>query len=371
MSTRRWLLWIAAVPLVLAALGLAGFQVAVHQLRAGILQALGPRVTVGALKVDWHSVEMLDMLLRAEGPGWPAQDELRAARIKVVPELRSVLSGSWRVRSVEIEGGYVSVLRTRQGRLRVLPAWLEQAQGDAAPGLPPPVSGSSASSPVTADMPPILIQAVRLQGAQVEFFDASVTRPPHRLLLDRLDTTLGPLALPTLDKPVGIALAAVLKGPRHDGTLSIQGQFTPATRDAQLAARLQGVDLIALQPYLLRLNEGGVRQGTLDLSVDATVAGHHLRAPGVMTLVGLELGDGGGVWGTFAGVPRRAVLAAMSRDGRIALRFTLDGRLDDPRFSLNEQLATRTAAGLAEALGVSLGGMVEGVGNMIKGLFGR
>jgi hypothetical protein len=70
-------------------------------------------------------------------------------------------------------------------------------------------------------------------------------------------------------------------------------------------------------------------------------------------------------------VPRKAVLAAMSRDGRIHVRFTLDGRLDDPGFSINDSFATRMASGLAETLGISVGGVVEGVGSVIKGLLGR
>ena len=63
--------------------------------------------------------------------------------------------------------------------------------------------------------------------------------------------------------------------------------------------------------------------------------------------------------------------AAMSRVGRVELAFTQEGRLDDPKFSLNELFAARSAVGLAEKLGVSLGAMVEGVGSIVKGLFGR
>ena len=61
----------------------------------------------------------------------------------------------------------------------------------------------------------------------------------------------------------------------------------------------------------------------------------------------------------------------MKRDGRIDVSFTLEGRVDDPAFSINDNLATKLASGLAEALGVSLGGVVEGVGNVLKGLLGR
>ena len=63
-------------------------------------------------------------------------------------------------------------------------------------------------------------------------------------------------------------------------------------------------------------------------------------------------------------------LAALKRDGRIALKFTLEGRTDDPKFSLDENLAVRVAAGLGEAVGVSVKGVVEGVGSVIKGLLG-
>ena len=346
----------AAVAAALAALLLAAalaFQFALRHLRTGIEQALGPRASVEALSLGWSGVEITGLRIRGER-GWPAADELRAERVRVVPEATSLFGDTWRVRRIEIEGAYVSLLRSRDGRLRVLPSLLERA-----------------AAPAAGPAPAVRIGQVRLRGAAVEFFDASVRRPAHRLRLQQLDAEVGPLALPALDRPVGIDLKGRLDGPQRDGTVTITGHLTPATRDAELQARLAGVDLIALQPYLLRVNEGGVRRGTLDLRLSATVAKNRLHAPGTLTLTGLELGSGGGLLGTFAGVPRQAVVAAMSRDGRIELKFTLEGRLDDPSFSLNEALALRTAAGLAERLGVSVRGVVEGVGSVLGGLLGR
>ena len=162
----------------------------------------------------------------------------------------------------------------------------------------------------------------------------------------------------------------VLKGVQRDGRLHVAGRVTLATQDADIRARFAGVDLVALQPYLIKVSETGVRRGTLDLRLDAKVKDQRLRAPGHLTLSDLQL-HSSGVLGTFAGVPRQAVIAAMSRNGRLELDFTLEGRLDDPKFSLNENLAVQVASGLARSLGVSVGGVVEGVGNMVKGLFGR
>lgn len=393
MSRRpRWLLWAAGVPAALLLIALGGYQLALHRLQAGILQALGPHASVGAMEIGWRAVALHDLRVRASSPGWPAQDELRAARIQAVPDLRSALRGQWRVQRVTIENAYIPVLRTRAGQLRVLPAWLEQAgehpvDGQVAAHFPhegwlrtasaaPATNGAASSAavpltPVSTAMPDIHIQQVVLKDVQVAFFDASIQRKPHQLLLEQVNADLGPLALPALAQPVRIDLSAQLRGPQRNGRITINGELTPATRDAQIAARLEGVDLIALQPYLLKLNDGGIRRGTLDMQLDASVRDNRLHAPGRMTLIDLELGNGQGFLGSIAGVPRKAVLAAMSEHGRIDLSFTLDGRLDDPAFSLNEQLAMRTAAGLAEALGVSLSGIAEGVGSVIKGLFGR
>jgi uncharacterized protein YhdP len=349
--SHRWKIALVAVAAVVVVLAL-GFQVAVRELRAGVEHALGPRASVGAVQAKWNGIHLRDVRVRGGRP-WPADDELRAAHVHVVPDLASLWSSGWRVRRVTVEGGYVSLLRTRDGRLRVLPSLLDDGNSN-------------------GPAPTVRIGEVALEGATVELFDASVRQPPHRLRIERLDARVGPLALPALDEAMAVDLRGVFKGARRDGTLAVDGEVTPASRDAKIQARLAGVDLVALQPYLLRAGEGGVRRGSLDLVLSATVRRNRLHAPGQVTLSGLEFAGGGGTFGTFAGVPRQAVVAALSGgDGRVHVAFTLEGRLDDPAFSLNGNLAVRVAAGLAQTLGVSVGGVVQGVGNVIKGLLGR
>jgi hypothetical protein len=119
---------------------------------------------------------------------------------------------------------------------------------------------------------------------------------------------------------------------------------------------------------MLRNNEAAVRRGSLDVALDADVKGQHLNAPGRLTLSELELAAGGGLLGTFAGVPRQAVLAAMSRDGRIELAFTLEGRLDDQS---SHSTNVRCALPWPGRGGISLGGVVEGLSSASRGLFGR
>lgn len=354
-SSRRRIALLAVALVALAAAAFVAQRIAARELKAAIETALGPRASVGSIALGLTGVEIVDLRIRAARGQWPAEDELRARRVHLRPSLSTLWAKGWRIGRVSIDEAYFSILRGRDGRLRLLPALLEKA-GSAKSGAPGPH---------------VHLALIELNGAAIDFHDASVRQPAHRMRLEQLDAQVGPIDWPALDTPAQIELSANFKGPQRDGRLAIAGEITPASRDARLKANVRGVDLVALQPYLLKVNEGGVRRGTLDLTLDAAVKAQRLHAPGRLTLTGLELGPSSGLLSTFAGVPRQAVIAAMSRDGRIEVAFTLDGRLDDPAFSINENFATKLAGGLAETLGVSLGGVVEGVGNVIKGLFGR
>lgn len=340
---------------VLAAVAVGGLRLAAGRLEAALHDALGPRASIGSVSIGLTGVQITDLRIRAASSAWPAADELVARRVHLRPALANLWSRGWHIARIEVEDGYLSLLRTRQGKLRVLPALLEHARG-----------GSTAG-----EAPRVRIADIALREVAIDFFDASVRGPMHKLRFESLQADVGPLAIPAFDEPTAIDLAATLKGPQKNGRITIDGNVTIATLDARLKSAVQGVDLVALQPYLLKVNEAGVRRGTLDLALDATVKAKRLHAPGRVTLTGLELASGSGVLATFGGVPRQAVLAAMQRDGRIEVGFTLEGRLDDPAFSINDNLATKLAGGLAETLGVSLGGVVEGVGSVIKGLLGR
>ena len=360
---RLMLVGAAIVAVVLGAITFAG-----HDAKHRILQALGPRTTVGSISLSYPVVTLHDVHIAASDvPGaWPANEEFDAKKV----EVRITAASLWAYRRGEplviselaVSDGTLVMLRTPD-HLTLLPALRETAPGRAA--------AMQASAPAAT---PEAAMALRVQHASfermaVDLHDATLPGGKARhLRFEQVRGTIGNLALTRLDQSIAIDLQGLLKGVERDGKVSLKGSLAPAAHDANLAIRLVGVDMIALQPYLLRLGERAVRHGRLDLSMDASVVDRQVHAPGQLTITGLEFGAGEG--GTFAGVERRAVLAALARDGRIALKFTLDGRTDDPKFSLDEHLSVRIAAGLGEAVGVSVKGVVEGVGGVLKGLLG-
>lgn len=335
-----------------------GLRYATALLKSRIEQALGPESEVAQVVVGWSGIELRDIRIKAP-KGWPARDALRAERVIVTPDLIGLFSARVHVPRITVEKPYLSVLRTRAGRMRLLPGLLERR-------------GAGAGVPVT-------VGRVELRDGVLEFFDASVRRPAHKTRLEKLRATVDDLALPALSGRTRLKLEGAVKGVRHDGRLTLEGWAELAARNSDIRTRLRGVDLVALEPYLIKASETGVRRGSFDLDLRSRVRANRLHAPGKATLSGLELKSGDSPFATFMGVPRRAMVAALkNRDGKISVDFTLEGDLNDPQFSLNENFALRMGAAVAYGLGISLEGIAsgigsaaEGIGNAVKGLFGR
>ncbi|RTL55897.1 MAG: DUF748 domain-containing protein [Rhodocyclaceae bacterium] len=341
---RRWPLFLLLTLLLLAALAMAGVFWGARLLKTQVEAALGPEAEVGAIQLHWNSVEVQQLRLRA-AVGWPAVDTLRAERIVVSPDLRGLLTDRQiRISRISVDGAYLSALRTPEGRMRVIPSLLERKRA----------SGNGEALPVT-------IGKVVLNDAVLEFFDASIRKPPLKIRIDQLQATVSDIHLPDLKGQSAIFLAGRIRGEQQDGSLSLEGSLEVASRESHLVTRLRGVDLVALSPYLVKTAESGVKKGNLDLDVESTVHDNQLHAPGTVTLNALELDDSGG----FMGVTRRGALSMMKdHQQQISVKFELNGNLNDPKFKLNESLAARFGAGLADTLGLSLSGIAEGAASI-------
>lgn len=351
---KRIALIAALVVVVLVGLAAAGLHFATKALKDQVLLALGPESEVGEIVLGWSAIEVHQVRVHAP-KGWPTEDTLRATRIVVTPDLGALLSKQVKVNRITVEDAYLSILRTREGRLRLLPSMLEKA-------------GANEADSKSAG-PDVGIGKVEIKGGVLEVFDATVRQPPHKVRLEQLRATVDDIHLPELNSRTQVDLEGVVKsaekGVQKDGTLAVKGWIELASKDSELTTTLRGVDLVAFQPYLIKATETGVKHGSVDFDLKSTVKKNHLHAPGSVTLSNLELAGGN----SFMGLPRDAVLGAMKdRNGKIDVKFTLEGNLNDPKFSLNEALAMRAGASIANLLGVSVEGLVKGVGGAAQGV---
>lgn len=303
------------------------------------------------MKVGWSGVGVEGLRIKGR-KGWPAADTLRAEQVWIVPRLWSIFSATVRLHSITVVRPYLSALRTKDGRLLVVPSLLES----------PAPNGKATAGPLARA---VAISRVNLEDGVMEFFDATVAQPPLRIRLEKMQATVRHVTVPSLSGKSQFDLSAVVKGIQRDGRAQVSGWAEIATKDSSVKTELRSVDMVALQPFLVKAAEARVQRGALDLDLQSEVRQNRLRAPGKVVISNLEFAPASGAMDTFMGVPRSAVINFLkAHDDRIMLNFTLEGDVNNPQFVLREILTVRMAASLAETLGVSIRGVAEGVGTL-------
>jgi hypothetical protein len=318
-----------------------------------VVEALGPGSEIQTIQVGWSGVEVSGLDIKSPR-GWPATDSLRAERVVIIPSLRSLFSDTIQINTVTVVRPYLSAVRTRDGRLRVLPTLLE--------GPDPAPKGKA---PAGRAMPSVAITRIQVKDGVVELFNYMVAPSPVKVRLEQIQATVRNVAVPGLTGKSQFDLDAVVKGIQQDGRAKIVGWVEIASKDSSVKTELRSLDLVALQPYLTQASDARVQRGSVDLDMHSEVRNKRLRAPGTVVISDLEFAPSRDTSEMFMGVPRSVVVNFLkNRDKKIAINFTIEGDINNPQFTLREALATRLAAGLAELLGVSIRGLAEGVGTL-------
>lgn len=361
-SAQRGALWAIGIVVALAVLSIGGWLFVVHQMKERIIETLGPNGSVEEIDVGFGHVTLSRVRLR--GPkDWPTNDAMRAERIVLDVDMQSLISRPIHLRSVSVDNYYLSIVRSADGRVRILPGLKETAsEADAR-------SGNTEREKHAQEEK--LIDRVSFERGSMEFYDSTVQNPPYRVLIGDARATVEHIRLPALTDRTELTMTGSIKGPSHTGTVTWGGWMIIANKDSQTRATLRNVDVATLDPYLLKKAgaKAAVTGGTIDMVIDAAVKDYRIHAPGTLTLNHLQISDTGNPLDTFLSIPTKAAIAALSnRKEQIKLDFVLDGDLRDPKFSLNESLSKKLAAGFAKALGVSAEGVARGAGDTVRGI---
>jgi hypothetical protein len=343
---KRWQVFALALVIIIGLGVAAGYRAGTRLLQGKILEALGPSSRLAELKVNWFSIELMGLSI--DGPrGWPASRTLEAERVTITPDLRSLLTDKIRISSIIIDKPYVSMLRT-PGKLVMVPSLTESYVNK--------TRRESATS--------VVISTIEIKNGVIEVYDATVSRPPLKTRIEQIAAAIRDVSAPA-ESNTRFELAGIVKGINRDGTAKVTGWVGPGARDSSSQIVLDTVDLVALQPYLVKTHEARVSKGTLDLNLDSSVRNHNLNGKGTVVLRHLEFAPSSGFFDTFVGLPRNAVISFLKDNNEaIAVDFILKGNTSEPSFSLNESLSTRIATAMAGELGVSIRSVAEGIGTL-------
>ena len=377
MTLSRRRLLIAACVVVLLTIGFfAAYRLALNELRAQVLNALGPDAEIGDIDLSFRAIQISALKLKAPA-GWPTKYALSADTVLIIPNLTSLFTDTIVISRIKAEHATLAVLRERGGKMRALPGLTERKSAS------PAGAGGDAPAGVR-----IVINEVILKDSSLTFFDADVRSPPLEIKLDNVNARLSNLRMPGLADRSDIRVSAIIKGPTHQGTLSVDGWMVMANKDSDIKTVVRGVDIVSLEPYLIKKAETGVRKGVLDLNLNSKISEARVSAPGVLKLKDLELRSDGGT-GTFMGMPRDSVIGMLrERDGGITIPFTIVGNLNDPTFALDNAFKARVGLAAAATLGLTIKDLIDVFGRQkdksgegenkagkvidaLKGLFGK
>lgn len=347
---KRWqIIVLAAIATVAIAIG-ASYRLGAKLLQKQIVEALGSGSQIASLKINWFSVELLGLTIDAP-KGWPAARTFEADRIVITPNLRTLFTDRMEISSMVIEKPYLSMLRT-PGKMRFVPSLTEIGQGKKNNG----------------SIRTVAIATIELKDGSLDLYDATVQRPPLKVRMERIAARIRDVTAPAQAR-TQFEITGIVKGVRRDGQAQLSGWIAPGGRDSSSRIALVGADMVALQPYLVKKNDTPVSQGIVDLNLSSEVRNKILDGKGKVVLKDLEFAPGRGFFDTFMGLPRTAVISFLKdHNNAIDIDFTLAGDTDNPNFSLNENLSTRVALGMAGKLGVGIGNLAKGAGNVVQGV---
>jgi len=342
---------------IVAALVALGAALATHMVVGRINALLGEQGRAEQIHVGLAEIVLENVEIGAP-PDWPARQSLRAARVVVIPQWRSLLSDEISLERITVSDYYLTLLRPRSGAIRYLPTLREN-------------SDEQSAADKDADGNPrrrraVNIDKLELRNGHLDFYDAAVATPPYRVPLDELNADIGPIRQPAADARTQLHAQGQMVGKNRRGKMELEGWLALPSHDADLQIRLRSVDVALVAPYLQRRSPAALAGGQMDLDMRTQVQKDQLRAQGHITLTDLKFADGDA---PLLALPRKAVLAAMEdHKGKVSFDFSLSGNLHDPKFSMDESLAMRVTAGFAKVLGVSVEGVAGGVGDAVKGL---
>jgi len=342
---------ILAVSLAVVVLILA--RLSGQLLKAQIENALGENVKAGSVSISWGKVIIEDLNFFRNG-----QTVGNVKSVIVKADFMSILGDKLMISMVEINQPYFKLTIDGKGNLLSPIAMPEEKSGrDRQRARKKEVKESK-----TKDTRPVQIKTLIVREGKVDFEDKSMARPVA-LKFEDVKIDVHDITYPLTNTWTDYTVSSQLAGDRQKGSIHATGRTNFLSEETKLTIVTKNTDLVLLRPYLDKKGDVKIERGSINMNMDAGVIKNHIRAPGTMVIRNLELSPSGGTGATFLGVPRSMVLSFLkNNNNEISLDFVLEGDLNNPRFNIRENLATRLSVGLARKLGVSILGIGEAVG---------
>jgi hypothetical protein len=373
-KTRKWIIVSGVVALCLLAVVLTLAKLSGQFLKTQVEKTLGENVKAAAVSISWGKVTVEDLTFLRDGQ---TVGKVKAVNIKA--DFMSILKNKLSISRVEVDEPYFKLLIDNKGNVLLPIAMPEEKMGK---GKEERKKKEIQEVPTAKESMPVEVKTLIVQGGKIDFEDRSMARPVLLTFVDvRVD--VHHITYPFVNQWTDYEVSSQLAGGSQKGSIKATGKTNFLNEETKVKTVLKNIDLALLRPYIEKKGDAGIERGFINMNMDAGVVKKHIKAPGAMAIRDLQLSSSGGVSRTFLGIPRSMALSFLkNNNNEISLNFVLEGDLNNPRFNIRENLATRLSVGMANKLGVSVTGagetvaggsskVIEGTTKTLKGLFKR
>jgi hypothetical protein len=323
---------------------------------------LGKAFSIERIDLAWGHVEAVGVKLKN-----PAGKEvIKVDSLYVSADFMGLLRKEYVVSSVTLKNPYIFVEVDKKGDIvnPVLPVESKPAEAK--------------KQDQTAV--PVMIKKMEIVGGAIDYLDRKTPRTPVLTKIQNINLEAKNIHTPFTDTFSQYVLSANMPGHMSTGIVKSTGKINLKTRDMGCKTQVRALDLTDLQPYFQKDNTATIRKGLLDLDIDVRVVSKKVHAPGNAVLKDLEFQSGRGAGNYFMGIPLSLVIGFLkTSNNEIPVDFVVEGDLDNPKFSLQEEFVAKMTIALAGKLGFSiegvaqslLGGSVKGsgdIGSSVKGI---
>jgi len=335
---RKWFVLLGIVILlVMGGLSALSFY-GVKFINTELKRMMGPGITVSEIRIKLTHLAVKG--IRYEDPQMKKRF-LQIEEIRVYPALFSSLKGALRIRELAILRPSFFFYRSREGAF--VGPWPAGEKEKRDRETKEKKAGKAFQ---------MRIDRLRIQEGAVDFEDRKVEGPPAETHVRKMDLDVRDIRYPFASIHSPIALKGKMVGPSKEGDLETKGWIDFNSLDMDTVFKVRELEVKTLEPYYRKRVSAEIESGYMTMQAKINVKKKVIDAPGSLELTDLRVREGGG---SVFYIPAKTLVSLLKDKGnRINVDFHVQGNLDDPQFSLQENVMRKIAISLAEALGVPI-----------------
>ena len=313
-------------------------RIAKHELD----QFLGKNFSVQEVRLKWNKVEALNVSYRNSD----GKTVFHTDSLVLSSDFMGLLKKDYNVSSATLINPYLMLEKDKEGTFK----------------NPFPSQKDKDKNKPSSEF---RIQKVEIINGSLDYIDEEVSGGPVTTELRNIDIESENIIFPLQDNLTDYRFTAKVSGKLSAGIIKSEGKIALKTFDMDSRIKANNLDVTHFKPYFKKKSTVNIKRGFLDLDMDMKIISGKINAPGRSVLRELQFESGSGVKGKFLKLPVNAIMAFLKDNkNQIAFDFTLEGDLDNPKFSLSEGVVDKLTIGIAEKLGVP----VESISESIVGL---